>query len=227
MEQGNITILQHAGNEPGGLFEEYFQERGKEVLHVPIYETNEVPPIQSTHLLVMGGPMSVNDEDELPWLRTEKQIIRDRVAKGQPVLGICLGAQLIASAFGAAVYPCEEELGWTVVTAERNAAFQELPGKFVVFQMHGETFDLPRGALLVCRGEKVPNQGFCTGSALGLQFHVELTPEIIRDWISDRPIQQQAPIFEGSRHNLSKSKRVCRIIADRFLSAPPSGFSWV
>jgi len=154
------------------------------LLHVPVFETNEVPPISSTHLLVMGGTMSVNDEEKLPWLKTEKQIIRERVMKGQPVLGICLGAQMIASSFGAAVYPCEPELGWSSVTAVNMAMFPELPGQFRVFQMHGETFDIPEEAALIYRGENVPSQALCMGSALGLQFHIELTLEMIQDWIS-------------------------------------------
>ena len=163
VQRREVTVLQHESNESGGLFEEFARERGMGLLHVPVFETNEIPPISSTHLLVMGGPMSVNDEEELPWLNTEKQIIRERVMKGQPVLGICLGAQLIASSFGAAVYPCEPELGWSSVTAVNTTMFPELPGQFRVFQMHGETFDIPEGAALVYRGESVPSQAICIG----------------------------------------------------------------
>jgi len=214
-------------NESGGLFEEAARERGISLLHVPVFETNEVPSFGSTHLLVMGGPMSVNDEEDLPWLKTEKQIIRERVMKGQPVLGICLGAQLIASSFGAAVYPCEPELGWSSVTAVNTTMFPELPGQFRVFQMHGETFDIPKEAALIYRGENVPSQALCMGSALGLQFHIELTMDMIQDWISDRPLEEQSRHLSQSRHYLPESRKVCRSIADRFLSAPSSGFSWL
>lgn len=227
MQRGEVAVLQHAENESGGLFEEYIRERGMGLLRVPLHETNEVPPINSTHLLVMGGPMSVNDEEDLPWLKPEKQVIREWVIKGRPVLGICLGAQLIASSRGAAVYPCEEERGWSSVTAVNKDLFPGLPGQFRVFQMHGETFDIPRGAELVYQGEKVASQGLCIGSALGLQFHPELTIEMIRDWTGDRPAREQSYLLAQSREYLPESRMVCRIIADRFLSAPSRDFSWI
>lgn len=225
-QRREITVLQHVSNESGGLFEEFARERGMGLLHVPVFETNEIPPILSTHLLVMGGPMSVNDEQELPWLKAEKQVIRERVKRGQPVLGICLGAQLIASAFGAAVYPCEPELGWSSVTVVNTTLFPALPGQFRVFQMHGETFDIPGEAALVYRGERVQSQALSLGSALGLQFHIELTLPMIQDWISNRPLQEQSSHLSQSRHYLLESRTVCKVIADRFLSAPLSGFSW-
>ncbi len=85
----DVTILQHGSNESGGLFEEYIGEYGLDFHRLPLYETNEVSPISSTHLIIMGGPMSANDEIEFPWLKTEKQIVREWVMKGRPVLGIC------------------------------------------------------------------------------------------------------------------------------------------
>jgi GMP synthase-like glutamine amidotransferase len=227
MHQREVAILQHEANEPGGLFEEFARGMGTGIVRVPIYETNEIPPVNSTHLLLMGGPMSVNDEKELPWLKAEKQIIREWVAKGRPVLGICLGAQLIASAFGAAVYPCEKELGWSSVTAVREGMFPGLPETFRVFQMHGETFEIPEGAEVVYRGENVPNQALCIGSALGLQFHPELTLDMIQDWISDCPEQEQSALLAESRQYLPESRMICRTIADRFLSAPSYYFSWM
>lgn len=227
MQRREVCILQHAENEHGGLFEEYIRERGVEIRYVPIYETSEIPSVTTTHLLLMGGPMSVNDEEELPWLITEKQIIREWVAKGRPVLGICLGAQLIASSFGASVYPCEAELGWSPVTAAKREIFSGLPEQFNVFQMHGETFGIPHGATQVYRGERVANQALCIGSALGLQFHIELTLEMIRDWISDRPSHEQSAILAQSSQYLPESQRICRSVADRFLSAPPDNFTWM
>lgn len=227
MQRREVSILQHAENEHGGLFEEYIRERGVEIRYIPIYETNEIPPVTTTHLLFMGGPMSVNDEEDLPWLVTEKRIIREWVAKGRPVLGICLGAQLIASSFKAPVHPCEAELGWSPVTAARREIFPGLPEQFRVFQMHGETFDVPDGATRVYRGERVANQALCIGSALGLQFHIELNLEMIRDWISDRPSEEQSSILAQSRQHLPESQKICRIIADRFLSAPADNFTWM
>lgn len=226
MQRGEVAILQHAENESGGLFEGYIRERGMRLQRVSLHETNEVPPLNSTHLLVMGGPMSVNDEEELPWLKPEKQVIREWVIKGRPVLGICLGAQLIASSRGAAVYPCEEERGWSPVTAVNKDLFPGLPGQFRVFQMHGETFEIPRGAELVYQGEKVASQGICIGSALGLQFHPELSIEMIKDWTGDLPAREQSYLLAQSREYLPESRMICRIIADRFLSASSCNFSW-
>jgi GMP synthase (glutamine-hydrolysing) len=227
MQKREVAVLQHESSEPGGLFEEFIVERGVGLLRVPMYEINEIPPVNSTHLLIMGGPMSVNDEEDLPWLITEKQVIREWVRKGRPVLGICLGAQLIASSFGAAVYPCEKELGWSSVAAIGNRLIQGLPETCRVFQMHGETFDIPREAVLVYRGEKVRNQALCMGSALGLQFHLEITLEMISDWICDRPLREQSSLLAQSRQYLPESRATCRTIAGRFLSAPSNNFSWI
>jgi GMP synthase (glutamine-hydrolysing) len=227
MQQREVAILQHESNEPGGLFEEYIREHGVGLRRVPIFETHEIPPIDSTHLLVMGGPMSVNDEEDLPWLKREKQVIREWVAKGRPVLGICLGAQLIASSFGGAVYPCKEELGWSPVTGVMDGMVPGMPHTFQVFQMHGETFEIPCGGAMVYRGQKVRHQGLCIGSALGLQFHLEITLDMIQDWISDRPAQEQSALLAESRQYLPESRATCRALADRFLSAPSNTFSWI
>lgn len=227
MAQDAVTIFQHAKNEGGGLFEEIAREKGFEVRYHSLYEAGELPPVTSTHLLVMGGPMSVNDEKEFPWLKQEKQLIREWVAGGRPVLGICLGAQLIASALGAAVRPCEPEIGWSFITGIKRDFLPALPLTFPVFQMHGETFDLPGGAELVFCGEKVKNQGLCVGSALGLQFHVEITADMVRDWVGDRPADEQERHLDRTGIYLSRSHEVCRIIAEKFLSAPDTGFSWM
>jgi len=227
IDKPSVAILQHERNEPGGLFTEHIRERGMELIQVPLYETNEVPPLHATHLIIMGGSMSVNDEQEFPWLISEKQIIREWVAKGRPVLGICLGAQLIASSFGAPVYPCKKELGWSSVNAIEDELFPELPGRFNVFQMHGETFDIPEPGMLVFCGEEVLNQAICIGSGLGLQFHPELTLEMIQDWISFLPSQKQESLLAQSRQYLPESEKICRTIADRFLNASSHAFSWM
>ncbi|OPZ42861.1 MAG: GMP synthase (glutamine-hydrolyzing) subunit A [Euryarchaeota archaeon ADurb.BinA087] len=227
IDKPSVAILQHERTEPGGLLADYFGECGIDLLQLPLYETNEVPPLHATHLIILGGPMSVNDEREFPWLITEKQIIREWVVEGRPILGICLGAQLIASSFRAAVYPCKKELGWTSVNTTKNELFPELPGIFNVFQMHGETFDIPEAGMLVFRGEEVPNQAICIGSALGLQFHPELTLEMIQDWVSFLPLESRGSLLAQSRQYLPESEKICRMIADRFLTAPSRTFSWM
>jgi len=170
--------------------------------------------------MFMGGPMSVNDEQELPWLKEEKALIRDVVKRSQPVLGICLGAQLIASAFGARVYPCMPETGWHMLKREDTVTgiISSFPAHFPVFQFHGETFDLPAGAHLLVTGDAVNNQAFSYKSALGLQFHLEITEAIIRQWILDMDIGTKEKILKESPSYLVESNRLCRMIAEAFIS---------
>jgi GMP synthase (glutamine-hydrolysing) len=221
-----VALLQHVQNEPGGIIEEIIGSKGVPLRRVELYETNELPPLDSSHLLVLGGPMSVNDEDEYPYLRQEKALIRDRVKQGLPVFGICLGAQLIASAGGAAVTPCEPELGWSEVQTG-DTAFPGLPPRFRVFQMHGETFGLPDGAALIFRGERVSHQALVWGSALGVQFHLELTEDMAKEWTSGCRAGEHAVIMEETRRYLPESHRHCRIIASKFLSHQGAPFSWI
>ena len=123
--------------------------------------------------------MSVNDEDRLPWLKREKRFIREVVLRQTPYVGICLGAQLLANAFGARVYPnSEREIGWFPVwPAAARGSLLPLAAPTAVFHWHGETFDLPEGAVHLARSEACAHQAFQLGRrALGLQFHLETTP---------------------------------------------------
>ena len=132
--------------------------------------------------------MSVNDEEQLPWLREEKRFVADAIASNKAVLGICLGSQLIASALGSRIYPgAEKEIGWFPVFAE-----PAVPGTFVfpasaeVFHWHGETFDLPAGAVHLASSAACRNQAFQIGArVIGLQFHLETTPESAEAIISN------------------------------------------
>lgn len=132
-------------------------------------------------LIIMGGPMGVNDQGQHPWLAPEKAFIRTIIRSGKPVLGICLGAQLMASAMGAGVYPNgEKEIGWfpvwsTGTASEDSFAF---PESFEVFHWHGDTFDLPENAVHLVRSRACEHQAFQMGNrALGLQFHLETTED--------------------------------------------------
>lgn len=130
-------------------------------------------------LIVMGGPMSVNDTAELPWLAAEKQFIGKMLAAGKPVLGICLGAQLIASALEAKVMAnAEKEIGWWPLKSYPGGqgCFQ-FPARFEAFHWHGETFELPAGATLLASSAACQDQAFQIGKqVIGLQFHLETTP---------------------------------------------------
>jgi len=137
-------------------------------------------------LIFMGGTMSVNDD--LPFLRTELECIRHAVARGQPVLGLCLGAQLIAKALGAKVHRNPvKEIGWFDVhwtdAARHDPLFAGLDGPETLLQWHYDTFDLPSSATHLAWSERCRNQAFRVApNVYGLQFHLEATPAIIADW---------------------------------------------
>jgi GMP synthase-like glutamine amidotransferase len=129
-------------------------------------------------LVLMGGPMSVNDTAEHAWIEPETQRVREAIDAGAAVLGVCLGAQLIARALGAAVYPMNHrEIGWHPVEAVNNHQAFGLPRRFTPLHWHGETFDLPDGATRLAGNEACTNQAFAVGRrVVGLQFHLETTP---------------------------------------------------
>jgi GMP synthase-like glutamine amidotransferase len=137
-------------------------------------------------LISMGGPMSANDG--LPGLRREMRAIEAAAARGKPVLGVCLGAQLIARALGARVYRNPvKEIGWFEMSftgaARRDPLFRNIPGPETVFHWHGETFDLPPGAELLASSRACHHQAFRAGRTVwGVQFHLEVTPDMIEDW---------------------------------------------
>ncbi|HQQ64189.1 MAG TPA: type 1 glutamine amidotransferase, partial [Pseudomonadales bacterium] len=149
------------------------------------YASDALPDVQDIDMVIaLGGPMSVNDESTLPWLRKEKQFIRDAIENDKMVLGICLGAQLIANALGATVQPNRhKEIGWFPVfslptTSETVFRF---PSSVDVFHWHGETFDLPPAAIPLACSVACQNQGFQLGTrVIGLQFHLETTEETAR-----------------------------------------------
>lgn len=215
-----IVIFQHVNNEPSGYFETIFHEHGIPFEYVRVYETGEVAAVRNaTHLVFMGGFMSVNDEDEFPWLKQEKELIRRSVKTGQKVLGICLGAQLIASAHGRKVYPFVQETGWRSLNRADGASgiFSRFPETFHVFQLHGETFEIPCGGHLLAYGSNVRNQAFSYRNALGLQFHLEMTGEIIKEWSQDLRKHEQSVIARETPRYLAESNRLCRMVAEDFL----------
>lgn len=141
-------------------------------------------------LVVMGGPIGVYETEAYPFLQDELALLRKRLAAGRPTLGICLGAQLMAAALGARVYPGKngKEIGWSPIQAGPDAnRFPGLAGLFEddlrVLHWHGDTFDLPAGALHLARTAQYQNQAFAMGShALALQFHPEVTARSLERW---------------------------------------------
>lgn len=214
-----VAVFQHEPTEPLGYLEQVFLEHNVPFEYIRLYETGEMPRTEATHLVFMGGPMSVNDEQEYPYLKLEKELIRKSAKNRQKVLGICLGAQLIASAFGAPVYRFVNETGWRELekVSGGSGILIEFPEKFHVFQLHGDTFQIPYGGRLLCTGAKVKNQGFSIGNCLGLQFHLEMTGEIIHTWSRSLKNHERETIARETPRFLAESNRLCRIMAEDFI----------
>lgn len=185
----DVLVLQHIACEPPGVFEQVMVERGGVIHRVELDEGEPLPDWREFGAIVaMGGPMSVNDERELPWLVEEKRAIAEAVAAGTPYWGACLGVQLLASSLGAAVSAGPlPEVGVLPVslTAEGRAdpVFASLPDSFATLQWHQDTFELPQAAVLLASSPAYPHQAFRVGrAAYGVQFHVEVSAEMAREW---------------------------------------------
>jgi GMP synthase-like glutamine amidotransferase len=183
-----VLVLQHIACEPPGVYEDVLLERGAELDRVEVDEGQQLPSWQGYDAIVaMGGPMSVNDDGTLPWLHDERQLISEAVRAGTPFWGVCLGVQLLAASLGAPVYAGPDpEVGLLPVEltpeARRDPVFAGLPDTLVTLQWHGDTFDLPEGATRLAGSPVYPNQAFCLGKAYGVQFHLEVSPEMAREW---------------------------------------------
>ncbi len=185
----NVHVLQHVAFEDIGSMAPWLTSRGAKMHYTRFYDNQALPRLDGLDLIIaMGGPMSVNDESSLPWLKPEKQLVRDAVKRGVPMLGVCLGAQLIASALGSRVYRNpKKEIGWFPIEAvPAGGQVFQFPGKCTVFHWHGETFDLPSGAVRLARSAACENQAFQIGRrVIGLQFHLETNPETVANIISN------------------------------------------
>lgn len=205
-----VTYLQHVPFEGLGSIEPWLLEHGHIITPCHLHVGNALPALDEFELLIiMGGPMSVNDEADYSWLHAEKALVRNAIDAGKAVLGICRGAQMIASAMGASIYANgKKEIGWFPIEsiAAEGDTFQ-FQQSLTVFHWHGETFDLPMGAKRIASSVACQNQAFQIGrSVIGLQFHLETTPESAsaiveqcRDELVDAPyIQQEQQILAQS-----------------------------
>lgn len=177
----HIHYLSHVPFEQLGAMETWFQERDMTLSRSLLYQGDPLPSVDGFDVLVvMGGPMGADDEDDYPWMGAEKALIRDSISAGKKVLGICLGAQLIARVLGAAVTPNpEREIGWFPVQPTQAGGSDSIGKLFTdrpsVLHWHGDTFAIPDGAVHLLESEGCTNQAFRYGdNVLGLQFHLEL-----------------------------------------------------
>ncbi len=187
-----IHVLQHVPFEGPAGIGDWATHKGHSVTISPLFVDADLPdPGAFDWLVVMGGPMGIHDEAEYPWLSREKRFLRETIDGGKTVVGVCLGAQLIADALGARVYRHEHrEIGWfpIEVTEEGQASrlMVFLPHRFEVFHWHGDTFDLPEGAVHLARSEGCEHQAFLYNKrVLGLQFHLESMPASVVDLVAN------------------------------------------
>ncbi|MFN8628404.1 MAG: type 1 glutamine amidotransferase [Candidatus Binatia bacterium] len=183
-----IHYLQHVAFEGPGSIAAWAQRAGHQLTATRFHEAEHLPALEAVDwLVVMGGPMSVHDERAHPWLLQEKRFIEAAIAAGKTVLGICLGAQLIAQVLGARVYPNPvKEIGWFPVERTPQATATSvgavLPARFEAFHWHGETFDLPADAVHLARSEACAQQAFVYRErVVALQFHLETTRTGVED----------------------------------------------
>jgi GMP synthase (glutamine-hydrolysing) len=185
-----VLVLQHIACEPPGVFEDVLVERAHELVRVELDEGEPLPAGSWDAIVAMGGPMSVNDERENPWLVGEKALIASHVRAGRPFWGSCLGAQLLAAALGARVYagPAPEVGVLAVELTEAGRAdpvLGTLPPSIDTLQWHGDTFELPDGGVLLASSPAYRHQAFRVGpAAYAVQFHVEVTQAMGEEWAS-------------------------------------------
>ncbi|MBI2878872.1 MAG: type 1 glutamine amidotransferase [Candidatus Rokubacteria bacterium] len=183
-----FLVFQHIACEHPGLLRGLMRAQGIAWDTVELDEGTAIPPLEGYDaLLVFGGPMNVDETRRFPWLSGEVRAIQDAVQRDMPYLGFCLGAQLLARALGAAVTKAPSpEVGVMPVTltpaGRADRLFTGLPSELPVFQWHGDTFELPPGAVHLAASPLCPHQAFRYGRAYGLQFHVEVVPEMVQEW---------------------------------------------
>jgi GMP synthase (glutamine-hydrolysing) len=212
-----ITIWQHGPDEPAGEVQEYLTQIREPFEIVRLYETRRVPKNLPSHLIILGGQMSVNDTKDCPFFFDEQTIIREMIAQKKPVLGICLGAQMIAASLGERVFSSTPERGWCRIAGCHPAWKEIFPGEFTVFHWHNETFNLPKGAILLSTGKTVNNQAFRAGSAVGVQFHPEVTFPTISRWCESIRHDEREVICNGTERYLTKSKKRCCDLLEAFI----------
>lgn len=226
-----IHYFQHVPFEGLGCLETFFKKPGNSITATKFFEDYKLPFIDICDVLVvMGGPMGVSDEHKFPWLKSEKEFIKKAIDKGKKVIGICLGAQLIAEVLGARVYANSvKEIGWYPVSitedGKNSILFSDFP-ETPVFHWHGDTFDLPVGAKNLLKSEGCKNQAFLyNNQVLALQFHLEMREHDIEGLIDNCKkeitkgefIQTEEQIRQ--KDFIQKNNEILHQLLTRFLNA--------
>jgi len=218
-----LHYFQHVWFEGLGAIKDWAEREGFEISHTEFFNQGVLPKVKDIDwLVVMGGPMGIYEEEEYSWLKEEKGFIRDAINRGKTVLGICLGAQLIADVLGAKVYRNKyKEIGWFKVKRALSD-FTAFPGEFTAFHWHGDTFDIPKGAKRIAESKACPNQAFSynQGKVIALQFHLETVKEG-----AERLVEQcggeitPGDYIQRPEEILGKKKHIedCNIIMEKLL----------
>jgi GMP synthase-like glutamine amidotransferase len=227
-----VVIFRASSSEGPGYFASYLDRRGIAWQVVKLDAGDAVPRDARRYsgLVFMGGPMSVNDD--LPWIAPALELARDAVRKDVPLLGHCLGGQLMAKALGGVVRPnAVKEIGWGEVRVADNEVAREWTGEvhsFESFHWHGETFSIPPGGTRVMESAHCANQAFAIGKHLGMQCHVEMTRELIESWLASGAqeiaesraspaVQDAAEIRRDMDERLARLNEVANRIYDRWI----------
>lgn len=226
----NIHYFQHVPFEGLGVIEDWLKTNAITPTATKFFENNSLPNEEDVDaLIVMGGPMGVYDTDKFSWLLPEKEFIQKIIEANKPVLGICLGAQFIASALGAKVYKGTREIGWYPIEKIRGGTyFGALPDELTVLHWHGDTFDLPEGALRLAQTSATPNQAFEYKNTLALQFHFEMGPQHVVTMVEkcadeldgSQYVQTAEEILVNNGHFETNRRIMFGILDQLFLNKP-------
>ncbi len=222
-----IHIIQHDNFESPGVIINWAKENNHHLSYTKFFENSGLPSIMDFEwLIIMGGPMGVYDEDKFPWLKSEKEFIKQSIENGKIVLGICLGSQLIAAVLGAKVYKNKyKEIGWHKINitseGKDNSFFSSFPSTMEVGQWHEDTFDLPAGAVHLAESEACKNQAYIyKDHVVGLQFHLEFTEETLNglifnsknELVKGKYIQTEAEIISKKGFIIQSNKILIGIL---------------
>jgi GMP synthase-like glutamine amidotransferase len=218
----HIHSLQHVSFENPGTILEWISENNHTISYTYFFEENPVLPALDSFdaLLILGGYMNVNEEENFPWLKAEKTFIKEVIPTNKKIFGICLGSQLLADALGAKVTQgSEKEIGFFPITfsneAKSNSIFNQFENETTVFHWHGDTFEIPDNAFQVASSDAFENQGFMIENRiLAFQFHIEMDEKIIEALIENEPKElnekgnyiQTAEMIKSNFKNLNQNK---------------------
>ncbi|MEW6089249.1 MAG: type 1 glutamine amidotransferase [bacterium] len=210
-----VLIIKHIGCEGPGTLGDFIHKAGIKTKVVELWNGEPLPPPDKCDAVIsLGGPMNVYEEDKYPFLKQEDKFVKEIIKKEIPFLGICLGSQILAKALNAKVLKApQKEIGWYPVNLNKkehnDPLFKNLYPELVVFQWHEDTFEIPKKGVLLAESKTCKNQAFKYGkNAYGFQFHIEVTPQIIDEWIDEYAVEGGADIdimkIRGNTHRVNK-----------------------